>query len=219
MDGDQKGGRRAQENALHEEKAKKQKANAAKALLASLFKGVVQVQTDADGIVDKKNSLCAYFKAGVCEKGKKCKYSHDLSLEDNRTIAIDLYSDPRTKTGKAPDTIITCRDFIEAVEKELYGFKWVCPNNGDNCTYRHMLPQGYVLNRDKGDQDSSDDDEMTLEEKIEAERALLVQEECTPVTLESFTKWKADRAQRKLDEIEAKIANEEARGRKDKAQM
>lgn len=33
-------------------------------------------------LVDKKRTLCPYFKAGVCEKGKKCKYSHDLALED-----------------------------------------------------------------------------------------------------------------------------------------
>lgn len=84
-------------------------------------------------IVDKKATLCGYFKAGVCEKGKRCKYSHDLTLEDNREMKIDLYSDPRAKLGKAPDTIITCREFIEAVEKELYGFKWNCPNGGDSC--------------------------------------------------------------------------------------
>ena len=164
-------------------------------------------------------TLCAYFKAGVCEKGKKCKYSHDLSLEDSRSLAIDLYTDPRAKLGKAPDTIITCRDFLEAVEKNLYGFNWVCPNGGDNCPYRHMLPQGYVLNRDKGAQDESSDDEMTLEEKIEEERAALPSDGLTPVTLETFTKWKADRAQRKQDELEAKIAAEEAKGRRDKAQM
>ena len=115
-------------------------------------------------------------------------------------MAIDLYSDPRAKIGKAPDTIITCRDFLDAVEKNLYGFNWTCSNGGDDCTYRHMLPQGYVLNRDKaankGDE-SSDEDEMTLEEQIEEERANLVSSECTPVTLESFQKWKADRAARK----------------------
>ena len=61
-----------------------------------------------------------------------------------------------------------------------------------------MLPQGYVLNRDKpADGEESSDDEMTLEEKIEEERAALPSEGLTPVTLESFMKWKADRAQRK----------------------
>ena len=64
-------------------------------------------------------------------------------------MAIDLYTDPRLKIGKAPDTIITCKNFLDAVEKNLYGFNWVCPVNGDNCQYLHRLPQGYVLNRDK----------------------------------------------------------------------
>ena len=114
-------------------------------------------------------------------------------------MAIDLYSDPRAKIGKMPDTIITCRDFLEAVEKNLYGFNWVCPTAGDNCQYRHMLPQGYVLNRDKptGADAEESDDEMTLEEKIEEERANLPSEGLTPVTFETFMKWKADRAQRK----------------------
>lgn len=81
-----------------------------------------------------------------------------------------------------------------------------------------MLPQGYVLNRDKGAQEEeSDDDEMTLEEKIEEERAALPSDGLTPVTLETFMKWKADRAQRKQEELERKIAEEEAKGRKDKS--
>ena len=50
-----------------------------------------------------------------------------------------------------------------------------------------MLPPGYVLNRDKGAQESDDDDEeMTLEEKIEEERAALPSDGLTPVTLETF---------------------------------
>ncbi len=126
-------------------------------------------------------------------------------------MAIDLYSDPRAKVGKAPDTIITCRDFLDAVERNLYGFNWTCPTAGDNCTYRHMLPMGYVLQRDKkankGDDDSSsEEEEMTLEEKIEEERANLISSECTPVTLETFNKWKADKEARKIAELEARAA-------------
>ena len=60
---------------------------------------------------------------------------------------------------------------------------------------------------------------MTLEEKIEEERANLPSDNLTPVTLESFQKWKEDRAARKQAELEAKIAAEEAKGRKDKAKM
>ena len=91
-------------------------------------------------IVDYKKTICSYFKAGMCEKGKKCKYSHDLSIDEQKQQNIDIYSDPRAKIGKMPDTIITCRDFIAAVEQEKYGFNWVCPTAGDNCQYRHMLP-------------------------------------------------------------------------------
>jgi len=30
--------------------------------------------------VDPKSILCAFFKAGVCERGAKCKFGHDLTL-------------------------------------------------------------------------------------------------------------------------------------------
>jgi hypothetical protein len=48
---------------------------------------------------DPKSVLCAYFKAGVCEKGKKCKFSHDLAL-DGKNAKINLSKDPR---GEAYD--------------------------------------------------------------------------------------------------------------------
>ena len=43
------------------------------------------------------------------------------------------------------DTIITCQHFLDAVEQELYGWRWECPNKGSACQYRHMLPEGYVV--------------------------------------------------------------------------
>ena len=30
--------------------------------------------------VDPKSVLCAFFKAGMCKKGDKCKFSHDMNL-------------------------------------------------------------------------------------------------------------------------------------------
>lgn len=78
---------------------------------------------------------------------------------------------------------------------------------------------GYVLKRDQGPKQEEDDDEMTLEEKIEEERAALPSEGLTPVTLESFKQWKADRAAKKQAELEAKIAAEESKGRRDKSKM
>ena len=49
-----------------------------------------------------------------------------------------------------PDTIITCKNFIEAVEKNLYGFNWVCPSGGENC---HQIgrKKGCFLNVLKSD--------------------------------------------------------------------
>jgi hypothetical protein len=75
---------------------------------------------------DPKSILCAYFKAGNCDKGKKCKFSHDLTME-GRNAKIDLYSDPRDRKSKEKDpnrTDITCTHFLEAVEKGVYGWLW-----------------------------------------------------------------------------------------------
>jgi hypothetical protein len=44
--------------------------------------------------VDPKTILCVYYKAGHCDKGNKCKFSHDMNI--NRKVEKkDLYSDTR----------------------------------------------------------------------------------------------------------------------------
>ncbi len=89
---------------------------------------------------DPKSVLCVYFKQGVCEKGKKCKYSHDLGLE-GKAAKIDIYTDPRDRQGKpAERTDIICTHFLDAVEKNLYGWMWECPNMAEKCQYTHALP-------------------------------------------------------------------------------
>jgi hypothetical protein len=50
------------------------------ALLASLYKTAKTVKNDETINVDPKTLICEYFKQGLCQKGKKCKYSHDMSL-------------------------------------------------------------------------------------------------------------------------------------------
>jgi len=59
---------------------------------AELFKPV-QVQKVPFG-VDPKTVVCQFFKKGACEKGKKCKFSHDLSVE-RKTEKKNLYEDMR----------------------------------------------------------------------------------------------------------------------------
>ena len=56
------------------------------------------------------------------------------------------------------------------MEKSLYGWFWECPN-GEKCIYRHALPPGYVLKKDKKKDDKKSD--ISLEDLIETERAAL----------------------------------------------
>lgn len=41
-----------------------------------------------------------------------------------------------------------CKHFIEAVEKKIYGWLWVCPN-GHLCMFKHCLPSDYVFKNQK----------------------------------------------------------------------
>jgi hypothetical protein len=106
-----------------------------------------------------------------------------------------------------PETIITCLDFIEAVEDEKYGWRWECPKKGLKCPYRHMLPQGYIITskKDREVQRKQREEETalnrTIEEIIEEERALLKYDDLTPVTKESFFAWKEKRAKEKQEKL------------------
>lgn len=156
------------------EQREKEKAAAEQARkeAAELFKPV-QVQKVPFG-VDPKTVLCQFYKKGACEKGKKCKFSHDLDVE-RKTQKRSLYADGRDeekekeKEEKEKDgmeewdeeklkkvilskhgnpkttTDKVCKFFIEAIEDGKYGWFWTCPNGGDQCKYRHSLPPGYVI--------------------------------------------------------------------------
>ena len=69
---------------LEEEKRAKEEA----ALLKP-----VQTQKVPFG-VDPKTILCAFYKAGNCEKGTKCKFSHDLNV-GRKVEKKNLYEDSR----------------------------------------------------------------------------------------------------------------------------
>ena len=150
-----------------DQKAKdKAAAEAAKAETAALFKPI-QIQKVPFG-VDPKTVLCQFFKQGNCEKGKKCKFSHDLDV-GRKGAKKDLYTDEKDKEAdekekdkmddwdeqKLRDVVMSkhgnpktttdkvCKYFISAVEEGKYGWFWTCPNGGDKCMYRHSLPPGY----------------------------------------------------------------------------
>lgn len=68
------------------EEEKRQKEEAA--LLAP-----VQAQKVPFG-VDPKTVLCAFYKVGTCQKGTKCKFSHDLNV-GRKVEKKNLYEDSR----------------------------------------------------------------------------------------------------------------------------
>lgn len=84
----------AEKQALADKKAAEQKK---KEELAELFKPV-QTQKVPFG-VDPKTIVCQFFKAGQCQKGDKCKFSHDLNV-DRKVQKIDLYTDARNEEEK-----------------------------------------------------------------------------------------------------------------------
>ena len=110
--------------------------------------------------------MCAYFKAGQCSKGDKCKFSHDPNI-DRKSAKINLYADAREEKEK--DTMDSWdQNKLEEVVVKKHGpgirttteivckYFWrllrikvrlvlECPNGGDSCKYRHALPPGFVL--------------------------------------------------------------------------
>ena len=72
--------------------ADKKAAEDAKKESMELFKPV-QVQKVPFG-VDPKTVICVFYKQGHCEKGRKCKFSHDLDAE-RKAAKKDLYTDSR----------------------------------------------------------------------------------------------------------------------------
>lgn len=43
---------------------------------------------------DPKSIICEYYKRGLCTKGDKCKFSHDLSVA-RKASKISVYADKR----------------------------------------------------------------------------------------------------------------------------
>lgn len=193
---------------------------------AGLFKPIIQQQKVPFG-VDPKTVLCAFFKAGQCTRGSKCKFSHDLEVE-RKVAKKDLYTDDRAKEQDTMDTwdeeklrqVITsklgnpqtttdivCKYFIEAVENGKYGWFWECPNGGKTCKYKHSLPQGFVLKtkEQKAAEKlaAANEPVITLEEFLETERFKLGKD-LTPVTFASFNEWKAKRDAKKKEEEDSK---------------
>ncbi|AOA64991.1 Translation machinery-associated protein 46 [Komagataella phaffii CBS 7435] len=206
----------------------KKAAEQAKLEAAKLFNPVAIEQKVPFG-VDPKSILCVNFKQGVCKKGPKCKFSHDLEI-GRKVVKKDLYTDARAPDSKTDDTMEdwdeeklrsvisskqgnpqtttdkVCKFFIEAVENSKYGWFWECPN-GKDCKYKHSLPPGFTLKTKEQKRlerlAADQQPKITLEELIEKERDKLPKKDLTPITWETFVKWKAEHVKRK-QELQAK---------------
>ncbi|CAG2123205.1 unnamed protein product, partial [Medioppia subpectinata] len=106
--------------------------------------------------------------------------------EEKLKEVVDKKHGERERKGM-PTTDIICKHFIDALETNKYGWFWDCPNGGDKCHYRHCLPPGFVLNKDRKKKDKKDD--ITIEELVEIERAKLGYH-LTKITLQLFLEWK-----------------------------
>lgn len=215
-----------------EKKNKKKNKELMEETMKNLFAAAITQPKVPPG-VDPKSMLCEFFKHSACTKGNRCKFSHDLNV-GKKAAKIDLYTDSRDnekekdkmedwdqkkleqviseKHGSKPanQTDIVCKYFLDAIEKSLYGWFWVCPNGGQACKYRHALPPGYVF-KSKKDRDADKgkkEESIPIEEIIEQQRAQLGHSKGTPVTPETLAKWKADKLERKRQEEEKKRKEE-----------
>jgi hypothetical protein len=58
------------------------------------------------------------------------------------------------------------------------------------CIYRHALPPGFQLKKDGQKSEGDKENEISLEDWIEKERAALNSQTLTKVTMETFVAWK-----------------------------
>jgi len=226
----QKGGYSKLQEDIYKEKKMKEKLEEEQKLMVDVFAKVVPKPVVMSG--GEELQICQFFKAGLCQKGKKCKFSHNVTQDPMKVEKMDLYTDQRDQmfgkkdiienwdqeklsevvdfnAGKydAPNrTEKTCKHFLEAVEKKTYGWMWVCPN-GFNCIFRHCLPEGYEFKNAKKDIPEEKDVQDVIAEIDEA-REKLEAKTLTPVTEEKFMKWLEGRKIRRDKERAEKCKEE-----------
>ena len=182
-----------------------------------------------------KHGCCA-------KTAEKCRFSHKMDVVtrkggDDATAKRNIYDDDEAdekdtmslwdqakleaviakKHGKeansSNETTIVCKHFLKAVEKHQYGWFWNCPGGAD-CKYKHKLPKDYVFKadlvammREAAMNRRSDQDDLR-----EALEKLKEQGPGTPVTLESFLKWKTDKVEARKARDEKAKAERQKKG-------
>ena len=120
---------RAKEKADEEKRRKEE---------AALLKPV-QAQKVPFG-VDPKTVLCAFFKAGRCDKGNKCKFSHDPDV-GRKVDKRNLYEDKRE--DKLTGTLQTVSHSLEHVLVGTVGL--TCANRYDGYMGRGEATECHLI--------------------------------------------------------------------------
>ncbi|KUI58601.1 Translation machinery-associated protein 46 [Cytospora mali] len=236
-----KAGGNAEQKKKEAEKAQRERekkaAEDAKREAEMLLNRPAQIQKVPFG-VDPKTVLCIFHKKGNCEKGKKCKFSHDLEM-DRKTEKKNVYQDTRQeeeekkkaetsadwdedklrsvvlskKGNQRTSTDKVCKYFIQAIEEGKYGWFWICPNGGDKCMYKHALPPGFVLKtKEQRAAEKALMDKSPLKtltlEEFLESERHKLTGKLTPVTPETFAEWKKQRLNKKAAEEQARKAKE-----------
>merc|ERR1711872_115021 len=178
-----------------DEKKRKEEEKKKEEEMKSLFKPIQSQKVDAG--VDPKSIFCAFFKQGLCKKGDRCKFSHDPDVE-KKAVKRNIYDTANDDDEENMDEWDE-EKLAEVVAKKHGSEKTnatsiIC----NNCKYKHALPQGFVLKKDKKRQEK-EREEISIEELIEKERANLSTGNLTKVTLETFVAWKKKKLKEKAD--------------------
>ena len=210
-------------------KAEKEAERKRELEMQSLFKSVPTQKIESG--VDPKTVFCAFFKQNLCKKGDKCKFSHDPACE-RKAAKRNIYEAEENKEGMddwdddklaevvkkkhgaeaSNETDIICKHFLDAVENSKYGWFWECPEKAKGlvCKYRHALPKGYVLKKDRKKKEM-EEATISLEELVETERSKLDSSKLTKITLQTFVAWK----KKKLKERAAAAKKDKDKKKKD----
>ncbi|CAF1719243.1 unnamed protein product [Brassica napus] len=140
-------------------KKKKEEEKAREQELNELFKVAISQPKVPVG-VDPKSILCEFFKHGQCQKGFKCKFSHDLNIQ-RKGEKIDIYSDKRDEGSK---------HHHKCSNKAFYIFPWVL------CCFLILFEDG---NMEEWDQE-------TLEKVVESKKNEYNQNKPTDIVCKYF---------------------------------